>query len=84
MNKNIFIHNTAKLTTSVHIGYNSEIHANCSIGKYSFINNNSILYSNVKIGKYCSIARNVEIGVAMYPTSYEVITRATGQVITNY
>lgn len=65
-----FIHEKTIIEAPISCGNFTEVHIHCKIGKFSFINNYSILYPNVSVGRFCSIARNVEIGVAMHPTDF--------------
>jgi acetyltransferase-like isoleucine patch superfamily enzyme len=61
---------SATIEHPIHCGPNSQIHAECSVGRYLFLNIDSLLYPHVKIGRYCSIARNCEIGVANHPSEF--------------
>lgn len=54
----------------VHFGPGVEIHADSSVGKFTFINIRSVVFPNVKIGRYCSIARSCEIGPANHPLDF--------------
>jgi len=54
----------------VHLSPRTEIHASCSVGRFSFVNHATVLYANVHVGRFCSIARNCEIGVANHPVNY--------------
>jgi len=64
------VHPAATVSHPVNLGKYTEIHANASIGQYTFINGFSVVYGNVLIGKYCTIARNCEIGVASHPIDW--------------
>ncbi|CNI20783.1 transferase hexapeptide repeat containing protein [Yersinia intermedia] len=68
--KNSHIADTVKIEHPIHCGPNSQIHGECTVGRYLFLNINSILYPHVKIGRYCSIARNCEVGVANHPSTF--------------
>jgi acetyltransferase-like isoleucine patch superfamily enzyme len=64
------INPAAKIQHPVHLAKNTEIHANASIGAFTFINAYSVVYGGVSMGKYCTIARNCEIGAANHPTDW--------------
>lgn len=54
----------------VHVAPRAQIHAECTIGRYSFINADSVLFPHVSVGRFCSIARSCEIGAANHPTHF--------------
>ncbi|WP_312593865.1 CatB-related O-acetyltransferase [Comamonas terrigena] len=64
------IHTSLKHEVPIHVSVGAEIHANANLGRYTVVGVNSIIYPNVSIGRYCSIARNVEIGVAIHPSQF--------------
>lgn len=76
------IHSPEGIEHPVNLGPRSEIHAACSVGRYTFINSDTILFRHVRIGRYCSIARNCEIGAANHPTHF--MSTHTFQYHTSY
>lgn len=64
------VKNQDLLEHPVHLSPRVEIHADSSVGKFTFINAGSVLFPHVSVGRYCSIARNCEIGAAAHPSNF--------------
>jgi acetyltransferase-like isoleucine patch superfamily enzyme len=80
--KSALIKSMEGLEHPVHLGPNAQVHAACSIGRFSFVNSDSILFPHVQVGRFCSIARNCEIGSANHPTHF--LSTHTFQYQPNY
>ncbi|MBR0253896.1 MAG: UDP-3-O-(3-hydroxymyristoyl)glucosamine N-acyltransferase, partial [Synergistaceae bacterium] len=62
INKNAFIHETAKISDKAYIGAFSFVGENCEVGEGTIIEPNVTLLKNVKIGKNCLIHSGAVIG----------------------
>ena len=62
INKNAFIHETAKISDKAYIGAFAFVGENCEVGEGTIIEPNVTLLKNVKIGKNCLIHSGAVIG----------------------
>ncbi|MCL1962192.1 MAG: CatB-related O-acetyltransferase [Desulfovibrionaceae bacterium] len=70
IDKSASIKSPEGLEHPVHLSPLSEVHAGCTVGRYTHINIGTVLFSHVKVGRFTSFGRNCEIGAANHPLQY--------------